>query len=256
MTNAQATFICRVLTTLILTASCTYMAVDNMETALAASPPPPKKAQPKVQQDFTGKNTPTQLGDLDTATQRTIKKNVFLIGTPSAGGTGFLVDAGPFGKVVISVAHVCGAAGTQVVLRSNDTPTVTYAGKVRVVNLGADLCIIKTEPSLVRTRKGFQVNTTGEVTAGPVIIPGHPGTEKNHELHVLVTKVIEANSAEAITDAPFYPGNSGSPVLNQATGEVIGVASAYVFGKDRLPKHGVLVNSRLLQRFLETESEN
>lgn len=166
-------------------------------------------------------------------------------------GTGFSISADVDGATILTNKHVCSAQG-------NGSYVLTdYAGRkyeARFIRQdeGADLCILHTRAIVVPVKlasrnavKGDGVSAIGAphgqypwFTSG--VVSGRTWVEME-EVHFWAQG----------TSIPVYPGNSGSPVFNDA-GEVVGIIFA---GRQDAEHMTYMVPVSEINRMLDT-SEN
>ncbi len=209
---------------------------------------------------FTGLMGMTCLSRADVAdTLPTIKPGVVGVGTfhptrsPRAGltGTGFVVGDG---KHVVSCAHIFNGIldteknETWAVLTGRDRQVTVRKASIVARDLDSDLILLKIDGDALPALKLAQSDTVREgtqlyFTGYPIgsILGLNPSTHRAGLAAIVpvYTPVPHASQLSSRTlkqaQAPFeiyeldsiaYPGNSGSPVWNPDTGEVVGVVNS------------------------------
>jgi hypothetical protein len=146
---------------------------------------------------------------------------VFVTGSEAAG-SGFIVRAGT-SSFLITNAHV--AAGIRDASFTALDGTV-MTGSAPSVAVGEDLFLMK----IPAGGKRFQLmlNVEKNVSIGdPVVVLGN--AQGAGVVNTLMGKIVGIGTDLVEVDAPFVPGNSGSPIIDLKTGQVIGVATYMMF---------------------------
>ena len=158
------------------------------------------------------------------------------------GGTGFSIKTALGKTVVLTNEHVCGIEAYKIV----KTPTRKYRLKVLKVSTKHDLCIIEGLPEMGTLSLG-NTSSIGDTIA----IVGHPRlTPLQVSRGHITTDIMKEVFSEGIlnvqyTNAPAYPGNSGSPVVN-FFGNVVGILFAG-YG----PHMGMIIPVKDVKLFLD-----
>jgi serine protease Do len=154
-------------------------------------------------------------------------------------GTGFSIFADQNGSSIITNKHICAAPDAYYELTDSRGKTHT-ATLIRTAR-GADLCLLHTNDKIppVRlaqndARQGDHVNAIGApygmlplFTDGFVSGGKWVDIKEDDELH------FEVHFYSELVSIPVYPGNSGSPVFNDA-GKVVGVVFAGLHNADHM----------------------
>jgi S1-C subfamily serine protease len=142
---------------------------------------------------------------------------VFVTGT-SAAGSGFIAKL-PGGNFLVTNAHV--AAGIRdAQFRNLDGATVR--GDVPSLAIGEDIFCM----SMPAGGRPLQIMDDVDVNAAigdPVVVLGN--AEGGGVVNPITGKIVGIGPGLVEVDAPFVPGNSGSPIIHLKTGKVIGVAT-------------------------------
>ncbi len=133
-------------------------------------------------------------------------------------GSGFITDF-KGQKFLLSNAHVLAGIKGATLKLLDRTPVMVGAGLVAV---GHDIL------ALGVTSGGMAIpmveSVDKEVTIGdPVVVLGN--AEGAGVVNTIEGKVVGIGPERIEVDAPFMPGNSGSPIIHLPTGKVIGIAS-------------------------------
>lgn len=143
----------------------------------------------------------------------------------SASGTGFLIDQQR--GWVLTNAHVAS--------RSPAELTVSFKGQKPVVAKRVyvdplvDMAIMAIDPKTIpTTAETANLDCSGALLIGtPVAIFGHPGALSFTATRGIISSVSWIFPIEMIqSDAIINGGNSGGPLINLATGQVVGLAAA------------------------------
>lgn len=143
---------------------------------------------------------------------------VCTIETPGGAGTGFLMEMD--GRIYcVTNHHVIGSAPTQLTIR--DIEQREYEARFIEVAEDRDLARILIEPQ----RRAIKITAKPKLN-DPVVVLGN--SQGATVITRLEGKVVGMGGGIVEVDAEFVPGNSGSPVIHQETGAVLGVAT-FVF---------------------------
>lgn len=147
---------------------------------------------------------------------------VFVTGSNGAG-SGFIATDGKSNYLITNV-HV-EAALADADFKTLDGVSVT--GGTASMAVGEDL--LRMQYPKGGTRLGLMNDVETNVTIGDqVVVLGN--AEGAGVINTLYGKVVGLGPNLVEVDAPFVPGNSGSPVIHLKTGKVIGVATYARFG--------------------------
>lgn len=190
----------------------------------------------------------------------TVTDPLTLAQQPAAwSGTGFSVKADVDGSDIVTNQHVCVAKGNA------DYELTDYAGKKHVAKWqrndeAADLCLLHTKDIIAPVklaqadaRKGDHISAIGAPHGQFPWFADGIATGKmwcamaDEEFGLAFSVHFWAQG----TSIPIYPGNSGSPVWNDA-GEVVGIVFAARRDSDHI---SYIVPVSEIKRFLDT-SEN
>lgn len=147
-----------------------------------------------------------------------IQEALLIVESKEGSGSGFVAKIG--GKdYLVSNAHViAGASQLQMKLLSG---AVLTPGKGRLA-VAHDLAIFETPTAPLSLEASANVATDVAIGDEVVIYGNSLGASVVTELK---GKVIGIGPNEIEVDAPFVPGNSGSPIIHVRTGKVIAIAS-------------------------------
>lgn len=147
-----------------------------------------------------------------------IRANLVLVAGTAGKGSGFVIQTAD-GPWLVTNLHV---------LADNPNPVFTTLTGVTIpmnasfAAVAHDICRIQ-QPSVANALE-LMPNIDAEVRVGDdVVVPGNAegaGVVKPWE-----GKVVGLGPNLVEVDAPFIPGNSGSPIIHAKTGKVIGVAT-------------------------------
>jgi serine protease Do len=176
------------------------------------------------------------------------------------GGTGFLVKSKTRGPVILTNRHVCEVMNPDNVIYYIEQPPIRYAGRRIKKSANTDLCAIQVPEEFLRSRKPLRLATRPLQIGQHVNVYGHPFLNPltYSEGHYINTTREPLNfkdgtlSADTImqmgrVDFMVQPGNSGSPLLNDAN-EVVGIIFAMEGGNHM----GLFIPLDEIQQFLET----
>jgi len=152
-------------------------------------------------------------------------------------GSGFLCNLGGH-TVAITNAHViCGNPGFKLTGLNSAVLGVTSGAaavghdivKLEVGATGKSLDVMENLDAQVKM--GDPVMVLGNISGGMVVKP-------------VEGKVVGVGPSLVEVDAPFLPGNSGSPIIHKATGKVLGVATYLLERKVGHGQNAVTVETR------------
>lgn len=164
------------------------------------------------------------------------RHSVFRLETPSATGTGWLLESG----LIVTCQHVVEGFANVTVL-GESAGANSFVATVRAVDSIRDLALLSFSPSLARLNPAavpLEMGTisTDDITA-PLLALGYSGSRVETEGSVgppgantgvlsYFTPLSSSNDPRnLVMDAPIDPGDSGGPVLNEH-GRVVGVNRA------------------------------
>jgi S1-C subfamily serine protease len=198
---------------------------------------------------------PPVLGSPSAASQ----ENVFMVKVPTgeqSGGTGFLLNHPDYGKVIVTNRHVCEALDEVNLTHLLEQGVEIHVAFTRAKSDLTDLCLIKPPLEVIGTREGLKLAARDAKPGEGVIVDGHPYLRPlTRYTGRLVNTLVQPYDLEEIPPTKFmrmgrlsfmvFPGNSGSPVLNEA-GEVVGV----VFAMEGWTRNGLYIPLLDLKYFL------
>lgn len=171
------------------------------------------------------------------------------------GGTGFAIQTNTGHKYVLTNAHICALTTEGGSLRATSASGAEYFLQVVAVARKDDLCLLSAAPGLngLVLATSLEEGQTIYVVGHPHLLPNTPSTGLFTYRDFVQVADPEADTQEAcdqadgimrpiqtlfgeimicvqtrdagFTNAPTYPGNSGSPVTN-GSGDVVGVIFA------------------------------
>ncbi len=154
-----------------------------------------------------------------------------------AGGTGFLMDTGTLGLVIVTNKHVCqvaGDSGIRVILVQGNA---VYASTIRRRSRLTDICLIDVPKQISDQAKGYRAAAKPDIyykTGTELYLFGHPklmplamvhGKFRNYTQEYYEPD-LPTTRGFGRADMDVYPGNSGSPVVNDSN-ELVGLLFAY-----------------------------
>lgn len=180
----------------------------------------------------------------------------------NSGGTGWITKTKRGAQVIVTNDHVCEVAKGNVVRIEN------YAGRTTYNNIVArdyarDLCLVEgiDGPALTLAKRGPNRFEHISAFGHPLLEPSQPSygvyigdgintflqargpigckegsTEITVETFFGAIEACQKTESLSLTNMPTFPGNSGSPVLNEA-GEVVGVINS----GDSRDNHGAYI---------------
>ena len=148
-------------------------------------------------------------------------------------GSGFLVDKER--GWILTNAHVASRSPSHLRVSFKDQP-YTAAQKVYVDN-HLDLAVIKVDPSKIPASAVAANLFCGQepVPGLPVIAFGHPWNLDYTATRGIISGTKSLSEVEQLqTDAALNPGNSGGPLIDEKTGDVVGVNASGMSKSDGL----------------------
>jgi serine protease Do len=144
-----------------------------------------------------------------------------------AYGTGFVVESGDWGSRFLTAQHVIENARHLRVTVGNRR---TFAARVVAFDTKQDIAIVETrEPNLRAVRLGSLSSLIPGMRIG---VAGYPIPDAfadeglGMQTSVFSGRLSSVRRDALELDAPVIPGESGGPVFNADTGEVIGIAES------------------------------
>lgn len=145
----------------------------------------------------------------------------------SINGAGFLIDKdrGWF----ITNAHVAARSPSSISIRFKDEDSID-AQKIYIDNI-LDVAIIKVDPNKIPSWAAQStLKCDNDVQAGTSVIAfGHPWSLDFTATRGIISGSGNVEGDEVLqTDAALNPGNSGGPLIDAMTGEVLGINSSHL----------------------------
>lgn len=161
-----------------------------------------------------------------------LKPSLAIVLNGSSAGTAFCVSSGENASYFVTSAHVVRGA-TNVVLYSQFPRVRKFAGIVvaRGVEESPDLAIIKIVDATIPT---VRLRTVAPSEGEPIANAGYPSAQYSFaQISGHLTPSIHLGTISAIAnrgglieyDAQTLPGNSGGPLFDPRTGDVVGVVA-------------------------------
>lgn len=188
------------------------------------------------------------------------QENVFKVtdGSTRSGGTGFLLDAEEFGKIIVTNRHVCEVAdpdGYILLLQAERM----YWSKIIAKSDRTDLCLIYAPKEVKSRSDGYKYASRKLHINQEIIVFGHPWLSplKQSGGYFTNTVITYFNPSDFFDESSgvlmhmgrltvhISPGNSGSPVLN-SDGELVGIIFAY----EVMTGKGLMVPVEALKEFV------
>jgi S1-C subfamily serine protease len=156
------------------------------------------------------------------------------------GGTGFLVKTQNGNTVILTNRHICRMDPSKSYVLLEQGLSV-YAARILVISSLTDLCIIQAPPEIVASRIAYKLSAEDPTPGEHVTVYGHPYLRpltRSAGRYVNTSREPLDMESEALAFDPkkvvrigsidfmVFPGNSGSPLLNDDD-EVIGIIFAY-----------------------------
>lgn len=156
------------------------------------------------------------------------------------GGTGFLVKTQNGNTVILTNRHICRMDTSKSYVLLEQGLSV-YAARILVISSLTDLCIIQAPPEIVASRIPYKLSAEDPTPGEHVTVYGHPYLRpltRSAGHYVSTSREPLDMESEALAFDPkkvvrigsidfmVFPGNSGSPLLNDDD-EVIGIIFAY-----------------------------
>lgn len=188
----------------------------------AATSPAPASASPAAAASPTAAASPAAAATpAPTALDSKKVQDALLIVTSKEGaGSGFMADlnGAPF---LITNAHVISGVTRLEIKQLTGMPVQPGKGSLAV---GADVAAFEAPPNLPKLELAKDVSKEVAIGDEVVIYGNSLGQSVATEIR---GKVVGIGPDVVEVDAPFVPGNSGSPIIHVKSGKVIGIA-AYV----------------------------
>lgn len=179
----------------------------------------------------------------------------------AAGGTGFLVQLSQQDTpVILTNAHICSLPTQPGFLLAVQGKAV-YAVKIKAISKVTDLCMITASPEILRNRKPYVLARRTINDGDHVTVIGHPYLRPLTKFDGYFISVSmepfaivkdnfpfspEHTAPVARVDFSIYPGNSGSPVLNDDN-DVVGI----VFAREGVFSTGLFIPQSSIKEFLQ-----
>ena len=187
--------------------------VAGAPTAVAVAPAPKPAPDPRPP------STPSPETQASaSALVRSHRSNLVFVTMENASGSGFIASYGN-GTYLITNAHVAaGAKGA--VFKSLDGTTVQIGAPAVAVGHDVFLMALKLGQNPLPVMTGVDEHVT---IGDEIVVLGN--AEGAGVINTITGKVVGLGPNLVEVDAPFQPGNSGSPMIHLKTGKVIGVAT-------------------------------
>lgn len=198
----------------------------------AEAHPPPKTTTGTASLSAAAANEPLS--------EDTIKLLVIITGDISTG-TGFIAK---MHKQFFMVTN-------QHVLSGNKKITITGMDGTKYPTTGAlygatdyDVAILAIPESLAKYYLEIMDDPQGNAKVGDAVTV--PGNSLGMDVPLQINgKLLGIGPALVEVDAKFVPGNSGSPIIDRTSGQVIGIATLTVtYNQDTITKYGLTSNTR------------
>jgi S1-C subfamily serine protease len=183
------------------------------------------------------------------ARERVVKIHIFApMGYGTASGWVLYINNKPF---IVTNKHVC--ADGEMFVQPSSSNIMYHAQKVRASTM-TDLCLIVPEQDFPAVG-GFQIAKRSAATNDILHVTGHPfgsplGDFDCHFMEYGTAPASLDSLRVGLLDRIIFPGNSGSPVLNDAN-EVVGVIFAYMRNPHKQTEGvGAFIPREELLRFL------
>jgi serine protease Do len=169
----------------------------------------------------------------------------------SSGGTGFQIKSPKGDLYILTNRHVCGLANAKGEVTVSQEDIRPIQRRVLEKYWEADLCLVEALPGIPPLEiadQGMQYDT-------PFYIVGHPSLDPLIVREGTLIKIGlvglwypegPAFVVSYITDIPSYPGNSGSPIVDQ-DGRVVSV----LYAGDNVQNNGIGVMLEQIKAFLQ-----
>jgi serine protease Do len=145
----------------------------------------------------------------------------------SMNGAGFLIDKSK--GWILTNAHVAARSPSVVTVRFRDQDSIE-AQKVYVDN-HLDVAVIKVSPKLIPEQAiSAQLNCEDNARPGTSVIAfGHPWDLDYTATRGIISGVRTVEGEEVLqTDSALNPGNSGGPLIDATTGQILGINSSHL----------------------------
>jgi len=175
-----------------------------------------------------GSATPEQAAAVATANADTAasadlvtanRSNLVFVTTPQGTGSGFIAHYGT-GTFLFTNAHV--AAITKGAMFKTLDGTQVQIGTPAVA-VGHDIFLMALKPGAVSPLEVMSGVDKGVAIGDPVVVLGN--AEGAGVVNTIQGKIVGLGPDLVEVDAPFQPGNSGSPIIHLKSGKVVGVAT-------------------------------
>jgi hypothetical protein len=144
--------------------------------------------------------------------------NLVLIESKTGSGSGFIAEVDG-AKVLFTNLHVLSLAEGAAFTPINRSPIVLGGGAAAVDHDVAKIAVASASKGLTCMKEVDKNATIGD----EVVVLGN--AEGQHVINPIRGKLIGIGPNLVEVDAPFLPGNSGSPIIHVRTGQVIGIAT-------------------------------
>lgn len=172
-----------------------------------------------AQDDPSVDPTPSPTPDVSSAlSSQTLQGALLVVTSKEGSGSGFVAKLGELEYLITNAHVIAGASRLDMKLLSGEA---LAPGKGRLA-VGHDVATFETTSAPMSLEVSTQVGRDVSIGDEVVIYGNSQGASVVTELRGTV-KGIGPNEVEV--DAPFVPGNSGSPIIHLKTGKVIGIAS-------------------------------
>jgi serine protease Do len=145
-----------------------------------------------------------------------------------AYGSGVVVESGSWGTRILTDAHVIAGAKDLVAIVGDGAETPAHV--VATTGEAEDLAIVDVA---LKNQKAAKLGSTGHLVPGTAIgVLGYPIPDAFQDEHLERTvslytgRVASVRKGALEIDVPIIPGESGGPVFDASTGEVIGIAES------------------------------
>lgn len=205
---------------------------------------PPPATQPAVAKPASSPAPPASAAASSATAANLVKDNranLVFVTMQGAAGSGFIANYGN-GVYLITNAHVAaGAKGAM--FKTLDGTQVEIGAPAVAVGHDIFLMAVKATGTPLPVMIGVDENAT---IGDQVVVLGN--AEGAGVINTITGKIVGLGPNLVEVDAPFKPGNSGSPIVHLKTGKVIGVATYAIIRKyDSATKEAV--KEPIIRRF-------